>query len=247
MTTQTTQENELVTFVESLVQSNSNDIFTNNCCFTGATFPVAGYLVRLEFCELTKSDREYFLEHKTLPESVLNPKLKIIGFGRKYWNTDPDKIRCKEVFSYIDAIVSGDRRGFLLLGPYGTGKTTIMAYTAKQLLLNSIAGAGRIRFVPSDVLYQIIFRRENETFDELIQVPYLMIDDLGRTYDSAFPTAMFESLMCQRYDNLLPTFFTTNKSVKQLRNHEYWGSVIDRIRDKEWMQPPLQISGESMR
>ena len=217
--------------------------------YGSAVLAVAGGFRRFNFSELSMEQRQHYVDNGTLPDSALHPLLARCGFGRKYLRIDTSKIREFGILSqYMEELKDKGRRGFMLMGNFGTGKTTTLCWVAQQLLVTFDGmSSDDIRFMPCDVLYGLIFRRDWDVIDRLKTVRYLMLDDLGRTHDSGFPSSMMESIIAYRYDNVLPTFFSTNLGEQALREHEYWGAVVDRMRDEEWMQKPLIIGGKSMR
>lgn len=212
----------------------------------------AGDCAILSFSEMEEQERDWFVKHGKVPREVILRKLRKCGVGKIYCDFKTEKIPCLQlVDEYLAKIITHDERGFLIMGSIGTGKTTALAYTAYSLLRHrpyyGNTDLSQVRFVSLNRIYRAICERDNELLESLRTVHALLIDDLGAPYDSQYTANMFESLVCERYDDLLLTFFSTNLNSEALNKHHYWQRMIDRIRDPKWMQTPLQFVGSSMR
>jgi hypothetical protein len=217
-----------------------------------ALFPMEnGGVFKFSFNTISKSTYEDFIKEKALPLRLLNPVLEYIGFGRKYLKIDTEKIRGREyIDQYISTLIDHKQHGWIFMGGVGTGKTTNMAYVAREYLTKGKDHLAYLymRFININALYQCIFDKEKrEELQEIRSAKILFIDDLGHAYESKYSSNCLEAIICHRYDNLLPTIFTTNLDMDQIREMDLWFRMADRFEDRDWMLPPLEIVGESMR
>jgi len=249
---------DLVKIVEIAVESHSDDVYYNHpklgeMYFDSCLFPVGSvgqYCFYLK--QLSENDRKSFIRHGFLPEHVMYPVLKQIGIGRKYYPCDLslfDKNVFKEICGCVRELLNDGCRGLLIMGDPGTGKTTIMRYIIERLVVGSECRIqpGQLLFLSIDRLYEAIFDRNDKIISRIRSVKYLFIDDLGQAYESEFACSKFESIMSDRYNDLLPTFFTTNKTVSELKDNRAMRRLYDRLRDRDWIYATLQVCGESMR
>lgn len=113
------------------------------------------------------------------------------------------------------------RRGLLLMGEVGCGKTHLAAATANRVL--DKGGEAQFLVVP-EFLDQLRFsyRRENEGLDEAeiisraYNVPLLILDDLGAHNYSEWVCNKLFTIINHRYNRNLPCVITTNLDLPEL-------------------------------
>lgn len=177
----------------------------------------------------------------------MQQRLQTCGLGSTYWSAKLTEVEPKvrpAVEAYLKLIEAHKtpKFGLLITGPVGTGKTMILGLVAKAL-----ARAGRIsfRFTSFSALYERMFRHEDLVTYKTVGV--LLLDDLGRAYESPFALAQLEDIICERYDWQRPTCITTNLSKQQLAelgNDPGWARIIDRLRQRMKL---IVLSGKSRR
>ncbi len=188
-----------------------------------------------------------------LPRCAVNIHLLNIGVGGKYLPCDFRQIRHKDKLdACVTQLLDSGRKGLVLAGDYGTGKTTMMRYIAEQLLTKSNCRIRppHIRTIRTSRLYTLIMDpSKRELVEEIEKKHYLIIDDFGRTYEVEYANNRFEDILSYRYDNRLPTFITTNMDLREpkIQKHPVWGRVVDLFRDRDWMFDAFVVGGKSMR
>jgi len=150
--------------------------------------------------------------------------------------------------------------GALICGSLGTGKTSILSYIAFQLIKERACPSKHfgystfpqwesmvnIKFIPTGELFDLFFDKDKEAINAYRDCPILFLDDFGREYQTDFPLSRFENFIEHRYANLLLTFITTNIAPADLADNPKWSRIVDRFRDKKWMDI-ITIKGKSMR
>lgn len=106
----------------------------------------------------------------------------------------------------------GDR-GIGLSGGVGNGKTMLMASFLRFMTLNRQIPCRFIEF--SHLLSDIragydAGRSEAEIISHLVDIPILVIDELGKSMKTEWQVAILDELVSRRYNRGVSTFFTTN-------------------------------------
>lgn len=144
------------------------------------------------------------------------------------------------------------QKGLYLHGNFGCGKTYLIA-----AILNELANKGikcAIIFWP-EFLRQAFYNDFNEKFDYVKNVPVLLIDDIGAENLTAWNR---DEILCPllqyRMENKLTTFFTSNLSISELKQHlsisksgvdeVKAGRIIARI---EQLTTPLEMISKNLR
>jgi DNA replication protein DnaC len=108
------------------------------------------------------------------------------------------------------------RKGFILKGGVGTGKTHLLAATLADLTLEAGIEA---RYVEISLLYATIRRgfqdgkSGGEIIGPLCDVEVLAIDELGKGRGSQFELDTLDELIARRYNAGKTTLFATNYSL----------------------------------
>jgi len=112
-------------------------------------------------------------------------------------------------------------RGYYFYGPAGTGKTLLACIILQELMLKYGSGG---KFVD---LSRQFFQRLRSTYsatdesygetgqilDELIDIPFLLIDDFGLQRNTQWEMEMLYNLIDSRYAEERPTIITSNISI----------------------------------
>ena len=138
-------------------------------------------------------------------------------------------------------VVTGFRpgdRGIGLAGKVGTGKTHLMAGLTRSLTLESGVECRFIEF--SHLLDDIragfnAGKGSSEIVSELVEVPVLVIDELGKELDTSWQQSILDELISKRYNGEVTTFFTTNyvfdvgNWTERTREHFEKTTLADRV------------------
>lgn len=116
------------------------------------------------------------------------------------------------------------KRGLVLMGGYGLGKTHMVCGLAARLTLRH---GIPVRFVD----YQGLLAKIRATFNKergeageseaslitpLVEAPILIIDDLGRGQGTAWEVSIFDQILSRRYNAEAPVLITTNYLAEPL-------------------------------
>ena len=149
----------------------------------------------------------------------------------------------------IAKLFSGDsnRRGIIIQGTLGNGKTIIL----NSLWSIYMAAGESCKIIPAhlflDLFSDAMIRGEYSSVNYYRFSNYLFLDDLGCESENCVIFGTYhnpiQQLIYNRYDNLLPTFITTNLSDSMLAER-YGERVFDRLQE---MCAFLRLSAPSYR
>lgn len=139
----------------------------------------------------------------------------------------------KYLKSYYDNFFKKPLKGLYLSGNFGSGKTYLVA-----ALFNELAKKG----VKSAIIYFPEFLRSlkegfddntyQERFNNIKKIPLLLLDDIGAEGVTTWSRdEILGSILQYRMEEGLPTFFTSNLTVKELDEHlSMAGNKVDKVK-----------------
>lgn len=206
--------------------------------------------------ELENEERLKNLERLKL-NSLIGERYKNVYFNNTETGHNPSfdiaYTRCKK-YCEVSKTVLKEGMGIYIYGNSGTGKTHVTACMANELLNKGyevlftnffeISKAIKSTFGKSEL-------NENDYINRLATVDFLFIDDLGteRVQSGDSDLWMQEKIfdvLNRRYNNKMPTIFTSNHSINELLNERgFMKKTIDRI--MEMSVVILKVDGENYR
>lgn len=128
--------------------------------------------------------------------------------------------------------------GFYFWGPAGSGKTLLACIMLQELVLKYNCGG---KFVD---LSRQFFQRLKDSYsssdesygnagkilDELIEAPFLVIDDFGIQRNTEWEQEMLYNLIDSRYSGEYPTIITSNVNINSFKDI-YHGRIYSRIQE----------------
>lgn len=140
------------------------------------------------------------------------------------------------VSSYAKDAVSNVEagNGLILLGATGTGKTHLCVATIRQMTVRHHI-ASRYITAPSlmsqvKASYSGVGPTEYEIVNDLVSVPFLVIDEIGVGSGSNNETNVLFAVLGQRYDACLPTMLISNLEPAEFRK-ALGDRTVDRLRE----------------
>ncbi len=159
---------------------------------------------------LWKFSEDFSTEHLKGDRASLSTANKIVGIAGTIRDTAPSEDWGK---------------GFYFWGPAGGGKTLLAAVILQELMLKY---GRRGRFLD---LSRQFFQRLKSSFDDaesfgtagqimedLITVPFLVIDDFGTQRNTDWELEMLYNLIDSRYEQERTTIFTSNQNITEYKN-----------------------------
>jgi len=137
----------------------------------------------------------------------------------KIYKTDKKRFKViNYLLDFMDNYLNDSKqKGLYLHGNFGCGKTYLIASILNELATKNIKSA--IIFWP-EFLRQAFYDDFNEKFDYVKNVPILLIDDIGAENLTAWNR---DEILCPllqyRMENKLTTFFTSNLTIDELKQH----------------------------
>lgn len=160
------------------------------------------------------------------------------NFDRGQFPTAYEKVK-----AYAEGFGSNCGESLLLTGNPGTGKTHLAAaatnYIVKELGMP-------VRFGSFLELLENLkkgFGSADDLGRELVDVPLLVIDDLGKERQSEWSNAVLYRVINGRYENYAPVIITTNEDLQTLR-HNVGEATFSRIIE---MCDGVSMNGEDYR
>lgn len=222
-------------------------------------------LVKGNLLKAIKSDSGInfaYVECHNLPKEKPNPNVTYFDLPSKVKNASmkdvykDDKQRIeliKKMKEFKDSYLKGEKpKGIYLYGNFGSGKSYLIS-----ALFNDL-GEKDIRSVIVHVPNLLLSIKDSfdsdytERFYELLNTPLLLLDDIGAEYLTPWARdEVIEPILQYRMDNELPTFFTSNYSIKEIENHFIVNGdkmkakrIIERINQ---VSVPIELIGKNRR
>ncbi|KHE73176.1 hypothetical protein LD39_00910 [Halobacillus sp. BBL2006] len=131
-----------------------------------------------------------------------------------------------------------DGRSFGILGSYGTGKTHLLGAITNELsrkgvqavFINTTEFFDTLResFEKDENGKPISSTRASEYIEMVKTCEHLSLDDVGKEKPTDYVLDVFYRIVNYRYENLLPTNFTTNASLEEMEN-QMGGATYRRL------------------
>ena len=167
-----------------------------------------------------KKEQEHIDKINQLQNNAfLGKRYRTVSFS----NTQCDSVGFQKAFdsclnyaqNYKQALVSGN--GIYLYGETGTGKTHLTACIGNYLLNHGIP----IIFTNFIDISNHIFNNDNEFITQLLNMDFLVIDDIGAERlklkdNDSFMQEKVYYIINYRYNNQKPTIFSSNYSIGEL-------------------------------
>ena len=174
----------------------------------------------------------------------LNPSITGATFENDN-GSQPKLSFCREYAkNFADKLKRGS--GLILLGPCGTGKSFGAA-----CILNSVLNQGYRALMIS--IEKIAEQAEHaglegkgEYFDELMNIPLLIIDDLGTARETEYMMEITNRVVSDRDKSMKPLIITTNISYEEIKNPktDEWARIWSRINSRSI---PISFTGTDKR
>lgn len=198
-----------------------------------------------------KNEKELYKKNMTfydLPLKIRNASIKDVYTDDK----SRDEI-LKAMKKFKDNYLKDkNQRGIYLYGNFGCGKSYLISALFNDLAKHNIKSV----IVHTPELIRSIkdsFDTDySERFDEVKYAPLLLLDDIGSEYLTCWSRdEVLEPILQYRMDEGLPTFFTSNYSIKELEkkftiNDDKMKAkrIIERVKQ---LSTPVELLGENRR
>lgn len=159
----------------------------------------------------------------------------------------------KKMKSFMDNYLNGEKtKGIYIYGNFGSGKSYLIAALFNELAKHQV----RSVMVHTPELIRVIkdsFDTDySERFDEVMKTPLLLLDDIGAEHLTPWSRdEVLEPVLQYRMDHELPTFFTSNYSIKELEKEFIVDGdrikatrIIERIKQ---VSEPIELIGKNRR
>lgn len=148
------------------------------------------------------------------PAGALGERGEILHIGTD--TADPSVARASiELMRRTHGFEPG-ARGIGLIGPVGSGKTHLMAGLVRELTLENGVACRFVEFTHLLAELREGFeqgRGSAEVIAHVVDVPVLVIDELGKGLTTEWQMAVLDELVSKRYNAHVTTFFTSNYAL----------------------------------
>ena len=215
-------------------------------------------------CQKEELEQKELLEQKMQHDIMVKEKRTCSLLGKRYANASFETAELDEnnktAYSvaksycekYKDMLDKG--YGFYIHGPVGTGKTHLIACVCNYLT-DKLQDCAFTNFmnITNDIKKSYSSTESTESvLDKYSKVPFLFIDDLGKeSYrkangDGAWLEEQLFLILNNRYNNMLPTFFSSNYSIEEFSSSfGFDNAIVDRI--KAMATKTLNLKGKNRR
>lgn len=174
----------------------------------------------------------------------LNPSISDMTFEKDN-GSQPKLSFCREYAkNFPDKMKRGS--GLILLGPCGTGKSFGAA-----CILNSVLNQGYRALMISiekiaEQAEEAGFEGKGEYFDDLMNIPLLILDDLGTARETEYMMEITNRVISDRDKSMKPLIVTTNIPYEDIKNPrtDDWARIWSRINARAI---PINFSGTDKR
>ena len=174
----------------------------------------------------------------------LNPSISDMTFEKDN-GSQPKLSFCREYAkNFEDKLKRGS--GLILLGPCGTGKSF-----GAGCILNSVLNQGyRALMISMEKIAEQAeeagFEGKGEYFDDLMNIPLLIIDDLGTARETEYMMEITNRVISDREKSMKPLIVTTNIPYEDIKNprNDGWARIWSRINSRSI---PINFSGTDKR
>ncbi len=172
-----------------------------------------------------------------LPTNIKNASMKEV-----YKDDKPRIELIKKMKEFKDSYLKGENpKGLYIYGNFGSGKSYLTAALFNDLAEKNIKSV--IVHVPELIrsIKDSFDKDYSERFEEVLTTPLLLLDDIGAEYLTSWSRdEVLEPILQFRMDNNLPTFFTSNYSIKEIENHFIINN--DKMKAKRILERITQVA-----
>ncbi|HUZ78583.1 MAG TPA: ATP-binding protein [Chloroflexota bacterium] len=208
-------------------------------------------------CECTQRQREERRRQRLLAESGLGALSRMTFDAFEFREGAVPEDQSKNLFAVWDAVRAYAEKPwpdgwFLLNGQYGCGKTHLAAAAVNHRIavlsrpallvgLPDLLDHLRSTFNPSS---EVEF---DSDFERVKRTEFVVLDDFGAEYGTPWATEKLYQLVNHRYNNQLPTIFTTNVEPERIEPR-IRSRLLDQQLTEKWViqAPDYRLNGPAV-